>query len=1277
MSYINLHTHTEYSNLRLPDCINKVSTVIDYAKKIGLNGIAITDHESLSGHVKAIQHYKQRCQEDESWKDFKLMLGNEIYLTANGLNSENVIKGQKYPHFILVALDEQGHQQLRELSSRAWSHSFKLFLTRVPTYYKDIEEVIGKDPGHIAATSACIGGQLGLHFLRNEIDQAKNFIKWCKDIFGDLFFLELQPALYQEQIRYNTWLVEIARETNTKITIATDAHYLNKEKQEVHAAFLSSKDGERETKDFYQYTYIMTPEEIYENMSYLDKNIIDEAFENTNYIGSLLSPYSLKSEQKIPRLNEDRGNFLTKVKKLPGFGKKYIDLYIKSPHEDDQYIIYLALKQLYKIIPDEDIEMTLNRLNQELEECWEISEKVGQRISTYMLTVRNIINRIWTECDSLVGVARGSAGGFVLNYLIGITQMNPLKQGVEIPHWRFIHKDRPEYPDIDLDSEGGKRPQIIEMIKRAAAESQGTALNICTFGTEGTRSAILTAARGLKIDVDIAQYLTTMIPQERGFLWSLSDCINGNPEKDRKPIPVLIAEFNKYPMFLETAQEIEGLVSRVGIHACGINIFNQPVHYNNAMMKAPNGLEITQFDLNDSDYLGGMKFDLLSVEALDKIHKTMDLLMEDKIIEWQGTLKATYEKYLSPDVLEYNAKDMWKLLWDNKLIDGFQMDSTVARQAIDKIRPTSIPELTSANSLMRLMPERGHEMPVDTYAKNKNNIQLWYDEMYNANLNAEEITLMRKYLDCVYGVANTQEEIMLLTLDPKISNFTIQEANKLRKAVAKKKPKVMAEVKEMFYKKGIEAGTRKELLDYVWNVQIMKQAGYSFSIIHSTAYSIIGLQELNLLYKYHPIYWATACLTVNSGGADEETGGTTNYGKLSASIGRIKNQNIDVKLPDINGATFGFKPDTETNSIIFGMKGMANVGDDLIAKIIENRPYTSFADFYEKVSPSQSQTISLIKAGCFDELEKPKLRRELLYSYIEMITPKKSRITLQNFSSLVKYNLIPKNKEKYIFLYNFNKYTKTLTKGEKIFLDERAYQYYTKRYDTSLIGIDGNKEYIYAKAWEKIYTKEMDTIREWLSDNRDRLINKLHSEEIQEIWNNYCMGTASAWEMETLGFYYHDHELINAKHGEFNFKNFFELPEEPKAAKFVKTKNGDSIPIFELHSICGTVLDKSSYKRTVTIATVDGVVTVKCAGEQFGKYNKQLSMFNEETGRKEIIERSWFKRGTMLIVNGWRSRDQFMARSRQSEQKHSFYKIIGVDDLGNLEITRYRADDNE
>lgn len=164
--------------------------------------------------------------------------------------------------------------------------------------------------------------------------------------------------------------------------------------------------------------------------------------------------------------------------------------------------------------------------------------------------------------------------------------------------------------------------------------------------------------------------------------------------------------------------------------------------------------------------------------------------------------------------------------------------------------------------------------------------------------------------------------------------------------------------------------------------------------------------------------------------------------------------------------------------------------------------------------------------------------------------------------------------------------------------------------------------------------------------------------------------------METLGFYYHEHELVGCSHAEFEFTDFFKESEVPIPEKYIKYKDRD-IPVFNLKTICGTVLDKNSYKHTVTLLTPTGVVSVKCVAEQYSQYDKQISQLNKDTGKKEVIEKSWFKRGTKLLINGWRSGDQFMARSRQSENKYVFYKVLDINDLGQLEITRFRSEDND
>lgn len=1278
MSYTSLHNHTEYSNLRLLDCINKVEDIIQYAHDIGLKGMAITDHEALSAHIKALRYYKQKKKDDETWNDFKLILGNEIYLCRDGLSAETYEKGEKFPHFILLAKDEIGHGQLRELSTRAWKHSFTMFLTRTPTYYKDVEEIVKRNPGHLVASSACVGGWLGICKMNGAEHNARAFIKWCKDLFGDDFYLELQPARYQEQIDYNKWLIWLGKETDTKCIITTDSHYLKKEDREVHSSFLNSKDGDRETAEFYQYTYMMTPEEIISLMNdYIEEEVLKEMLDNTNEINDKIAVYDLAQPQIVPHLSDDRVKhpewkiWFSAFKIRDKF--EYLNKYYNSPSEDDRYMLYLGLMKLHEMnLPQEKKDQYLERLEQELTECWLVSERLGQSISSYLLMVRNIIQIMWDKAESLVGISRGSAGVMLINYLIGVTQMNPLEQGIYLPHWRFLERNKIELPDIDVDSEGRRRPVVLQKIKEAAQADGGDSTCVCTFGTLGTRSAILTAARGLGIDVDVAQYLATMIPQERGFLWPLKDCIQGNPEKDRKPIKQLIEEFRKYPGFLEMAKAIEGLVCQMGIHACGLVVFNVPVYTYNAMMKAPNGTEVTQFDLGDTEYMGGLKMDCLSVEALDKIHTTLDLLLADNMIEWQGTLKSTYDKYLHPDVLDRDAPEMWHKIWRNEIIDIFQMDSTVGKQSLSLVKPESIPQMAAVNSLMRLVPEKGQKTPTEEYVIYKQHPELIKKEIDDLVATDEEKEILYEFMKQYTGVLESQESAMLAVMLP-FTNYDVPHANKIRKIIAKKKMKEITSARAEYFQTGLDNGVSEDILRYIWDVQIKRQLGYSFSIPHTVAYSLIALQEMNLNYKFPSIYWATACLTVNSGGADEESGGTTNYGKLSSAIGRIKRQGIGVELPDINKAKFGFTPDQSTNSIIYGMKGISEVGDDIINKIISNRPFTNFQDFLDRVGPGKVQTIALIKAGCFDKLENQG-RKELLYEYLSILIPRKNKLTLANVNGLINYNILPKNKSAFIYLFNFNKYLKLNKKDDRYYIDERAYQYFSKNFDVNYLGTDKKKTYIEVKVWDTLYKDRMMELKEYITKNQEKLIDKLHAAEIDEVWQQYCGGTLSTWEMDTLGFYYHDHDLLNTYHPEFKFGDFYEMSEIPIASEYHEYK-GRKVPVFELQTIYGTVLDKNSYKHTVVLLTPTGVVNVKCVAEQYSKYDKQLSQPNPETGKKEVIERSWFKRGTNLIVNGWRNADQFMARGRQAEGKYPIYKILESDDCGLLNITRYRADD--
>lgn len=450
---------------------------------------------------------------------------------------------------------------------------------------------------------------------------------------------------------------------------------------------------------------------------------------------------------------------------------------------------------------------------------------IKQPLSAYLLTVRNIVSIIWNEADSIVGPSRGSAGALLFNYLIGVTDMNPLEQGVDCPIWRFIHREKIELSDIDIDSEGCRRNHILRILDEHMKQQHGRSINVATFGTLGTRSAILTAARGLGIDVDVAQSLTTMIPSERGFLWKLNDCVYGNEEKGRKPIRELVVEFKKHPNLLEMSQAIEGLVCQVGTHASGVCLYNTDIWDYSCSMKAPSGLTQTQWDLHDAEYAGSLKFDLLSVEGCDRIHKCLDLLLEDGCIEWQGSLRDTYIKYLHPDILKRDGEDLWNKTWDGSIIDLFQLEGATGKQALSVIKPSSLPELAAINSLMRLMPDPGKDTPAEEYAFYKYHPEQLRKDIYALDGTEKEKAILYNFLKQYNGVCESQENIMLLSMIPEFTNFGYKDANGLRKLIAKKKMSEIPSFRKKFMAAGKAQGCSPGILKYLWDVQVHRQLG--------------------------------------------------------------------------------------------------------------------------------------------------------------------------------------------------------------------------------------------------------------------------------------------------------------------------------------------------------------------------------------------------------------------------------------------------------------------
>lgn len=485
--YFSTHNHTEISNFRLRDSIIKIPELIDYAIELGYNGVCCTDHEALSAHVRLIKYYKELKENNKLPENFKIGLGNEIYLV------EDLNNIQRYWHFILIAKDAKGYEQLKRISSEsAWTHWSKGYMERVPTVMSEMEDIIGNEKGHLIFQTACLGSYLDylileLHksnYLNKEIKKKiDKFIKWCINLAGkENFYLEIQPSklhynengekILTEQMIVDRFMFKLSEAYGLKVVISTDSHYPLQKDAKIHEAYLKADDEdkskEREVASFYETAYMFGKAELIETLSdYLNKEQILKAFSGTMDVYNKIEFFDLYHPVIVPTDKNIPSFKIRNIFKNYYSEYEYIKKYAESDNIQDQYLLYLVENGFEKrdtwedsvfhfvtydyegnIKEEHDKIITLkdkiSRINEEFSSFWQISEKINQKLSSYYTLVRGLVqNVMWKR--SYVGGGRGSAAGSYLCYLIEITQINPLK--FDLPFWRHSSPLRPELPD--------------------------------------------------------------------------------------------------------------------------------------------------------------------------------------------------------------------------------------------------------------------------------------------------------------------------------------------------------------------------------------------------------------------------------------------------------------------------------------------------------------------------------------------------------------------------------------------------------------------------------------------------------------------------------------------------------------------------------------------------------------------------------------------------------------------------------------------------------------
>lgn len=473
----------------------------------------------------------------------------------------------------------------------------------------------------------------------------------------------------------------------------------------------------------------------------------------------------------------------------------------------------------------------------------------------------------------------------------------------------------------------------------------------------------------------------------------------------------------------------------------------------------------------------------------------------------------------------------------------------------------------------------------------------------------------------------------------------------------------------------------------------------------------------------------------------ESKEGQKDNSAMGGAIATLQKQGVDISLPDINKAIVGFKPDESTNSIIYGLKGISSINNKTAEIIMANRPYASMKDFHDrlhlvkqevktkdgkvqkKALISKEQMINLIKGGAFDTIEPNKTRQEVLEEYLHMEYPDKKAITTTNLDQLINRGLIPSDYDDELMYYDFREYLrqgKKVNDGDLPFHKENGYKVTKSKKWYLLDGVDevdtqevvdaffnmfpelqqgkhweyveDNGDYYPNAIWVESGATSKDSFEGVYKRKIARLLDFMRSDDLLQAYNEslftdvknvHMQGSQATWEFESLAMYHSDHELAHINKEYYNISNFHDLPTEPVVEDYwekVDKETGEviKIPKFKIEQICGVVLGKNKNKSILTLLTESGVVNCKYQSGQFAFYDRSISIPDEETGKNKTVEKSWFSRGTLLMIRGIRVGEVFRAKVyRNGLWSHSTAKIEKLFDDGIclLQEERYRIED--
>jgi len=873
--FVHLHVHTEYSLL---DGAARIKEVVKTAAEMGMPALAMTDHGVMYGIVD----FYKACQK----QNIKPVLGCEVYVAPRTRHDRTPRVDDNLYHLVLLAENETGYRNLLKLVSLGFIEGF---------YYKPRvdKELLAAHSEGLIALSGCIAGEVASHIIKDNPEQAAKSAAEYLDIFGkDNYYLEIQDHGFDEQRVANRGLIQLHQKAGIPLVATNDVHYVLREHAEMQDVLLCIQTGKtiddpRRMKFQSQELYLKSEQE----MAALFGEVPD-ALENTYRIA-------------------DRCHVELE------FGKLHLPVFnVPERHTVDSYLRELCLQ---------GVEWRYGGMSEPVRQRLEYELGIIKQMgySAYFLIVWDFIH-FARQAGIPVGPGRGSAAGSLVAYVLGITNLDPLKY--DLLFERFLNPERVSMPDIDIDFCFERRGEVIEYVTGKYGADR--VAQIATFGTMAAKAAIRDVGRALGMTYGDVDRIAKLVPNDLKI--TIEKALQDSPE-----LAQAYREDSQVQKLIDMAALLEGMPRHASTHAAGVVITRQPLTHYLPLYKAADGPLTTQFAKDQAEELGLLKMDLLGLRTLTVIADAIGMIRENRGVD------------INIEEIPLEDPKTFELLGRGEGVGVFQLESSGMRAILRELKPEVFEDIVALVALYRPGP-LGSGM-VEDFIKRK------HGEKRVEYLHPK----LEPILKDTYGVILYQEQVMRIASD--LAGFTLGEADLMRRAMGKKKPEILANLRVQFMEGAEKNEVDPEIAGQVFDL-IEYFAGYGFNKSHSAAYALVSYQTAYLKANY-PVEFMAALLTSIRDNTD----------KVSFYIEECRRMKIDVLPPDVNASGTDFTVDGD--KIRFGLAAIKNVGLNAVKAIIETKeksgPYKSFADFCQRLDTkviNRRVLENLIKSGALDSL---------------------------------------------------------------------------------------------------------------------------------------------------------------------------------------------------------------------------------------------------------------------------------------------------------------------